>query len=172
MLEVAPFTLPGWRNWQTRRTQNPVLAREWEFDPPSGHHNVSSTSLVIHSPFLVELVKTMVSANPSSRASFRTDRLSRLPGEIPEFGNTILIGINPVSNPGALAVSPIGTGGDSTYPWSMHNEHTMRCKKCQGTLRVETAIDLLTGLVIELYVCFNCGRRSERAKPRPMTTAA
>ncbi|ALA58187.1 hypothetical protein NITMOv2_1767 [Nitrospira moscoviensis] len=30
--------LPGWRNWQTRRTQNPVLAREWEFDPPSGHH--------------------------------------------------------------------------------------------------------------------------------------
>ena len=30
--------MPGWRNWQTRRTQNPVLAREWEFDPPSGHH--------------------------------------------------------------------------------------------------------------------------------------
>ena len=30
--------VPGWRNWQTRRTQNPVLAREWEFDPPSGHH--------------------------------------------------------------------------------------------------------------------------------------
>ena len=29
--------VPGWRNWQTRRTQNPVLAREWEFDPPSGH---------------------------------------------------------------------------------------------------------------------------------------
>ena len=29
---------PGWRNWQTRRTQNPVLVREWEFDPPSGHH--------------------------------------------------------------------------------------------------------------------------------------
>jgi hypothetical protein len=30
--------VPGWRNWQTRRTQNPVLVREWEFDPPSGHH--------------------------------------------------------------------------------------------------------------------------------------
>lgn len=29
--------LPGWRNWQTRQTQNLVLAREWEFDPPSGH---------------------------------------------------------------------------------------------------------------------------------------
>ncbi len=28
---------PGWRNWQTRQTQNLVLAREWEFDPPSGH---------------------------------------------------------------------------------------------------------------------------------------
>jgi hypothetical protein len=33
--------MPGWRNWQTRRTQNPVLAREWEFDPPSGHHEFS-----------------------------------------------------------------------------------------------------------------------------------
>ena len=32
--------MPGWRNWQTRRTQNPVLAREWEFDPPSGHHEL------------------------------------------------------------------------------------------------------------------------------------
>src|SRR5215204_4520677 len=32
------WCLPGWRNWQTRRTQNPVPAREWEFDPPSGHH--------------------------------------------------------------------------------------------------------------------------------------
>jgi hypothetical protein len=28
--------VPEWRNWQTRRTQNPVLARAWEFDPPSG----------------------------------------------------------------------------------------------------------------------------------------
>jgi hypothetical protein len=33
--------MPGWRNWQTRRTQNPVLAREWEFDPPSGHHRIT-----------------------------------------------------------------------------------------------------------------------------------
>ncbi len=34
--------MPGWRNWQTRRTQNPVLAREWEFDPPSGHQSSCS----------------------------------------------------------------------------------------------------------------------------------
>src|SRR5579885_410445 len=33
--------LPGWRNWQTRQTQNLVLAREWEFDPPSGHQDGS-----------------------------------------------------------------------------------------------------------------------------------
>lgn len=30
--------MPGWRNWQTRQTQNLVLARESEFDPRSGHH--------------------------------------------------------------------------------------------------------------------------------------
>jgi hypothetical protein len=29
---------PGWRNRQTRWTQNPVPARECEFDPRSGHH--------------------------------------------------------------------------------------------------------------------------------------
>ena len=54
----------------------------------------------------------------------------------------------------------------------MHNDHIMRCVKYQGTLRVEKAIDLLTGRVIELYVCFNCGRHSECAKLRLMTTAA
>lgn len=35
---VSRKPAPGWRNWQTRQTQNLVLAREWEFDPPSGHH--------------------------------------------------------------------------------------------------------------------------------------
>lgn len=39
--------MPGWRNWQTRRTQNPVLAREWEFDPPSGHHHFTSAATVL-----------------------------------------------------------------------------------------------------------------------------
>ena len=38
--------MPGWRNWQTRRTQNPVLVREWEFDPPSGHQLVRSVQVV------------------------------------------------------------------------------------------------------------------------------
>ena len=52
----------------------------------------------------------------------------------------------------------------------MYNDHIMRFANYQGTLRVEKAIDLLTGRVIELYVCFNCGRRSEGAKP--ITTAA
>ncbi len=34
--------MPGWRNWQTRQTQNLVLARESEFDPRSGHHVVNA----------------------------------------------------------------------------------------------------------------------------------
>ena len=34
------YGLPGWRNRQTRQTQNLVLAREWEFDPPSGHQRL------------------------------------------------------------------------------------------------------------------------------------
>ena len=28
---------PGWRNWQTQRTQNPPRATSWGFDPPSRH---------------------------------------------------------------------------------------------------------------------------------------
>src|SRR5438874_2675402 len=30
-------SLPGWRNWQTRRTQNPVGATPSEFDSRPGH---------------------------------------------------------------------------------------------------------------------------------------
>jgi hypothetical protein len=48
--------VPGWRNWQTRRTQNPVLAREWEFDPPSGHHHFN-TSVSI--PTISAFVETL-----------------------------------------------------------------------------------------------------------------
>ena len=33
--EVAP----GWRNWQTQRTQNPPRATSWGFDPPSRHQD-------------------------------------------------------------------------------------------------------------------------------------
>jgi hypothetical protein len=29
---------PGWRNWQTQRTQNPSEAIPWGFDSPSRHH--------------------------------------------------------------------------------------------------------------------------------------
>ena len=29
--------MPLWRNWQTRWTQNPVLAREYGFDPHRRH---------------------------------------------------------------------------------------------------------------------------------------
>ena len=37
---------PGWRNWQTRRTQNPVPARAWEFDsPPPGTRTAPSSPL-------------------------------------------------------------------------------------------------------------------------------
>ena len=31
---------PGWRNWQTQRTQNPPRATSWGFDPPSRHHRI------------------------------------------------------------------------------------------------------------------------------------
>ena len=29
---------PGWRNWQTQRTQNPPTFGSWGFDSPSRHH--------------------------------------------------------------------------------------------------------------------------------------
>ncbi len=32
---------PGWRNWQTQRTQNPPRATSWGFDPPSRHQDKS-----------------------------------------------------------------------------------------------------------------------------------
>ena len=55
---------------------------------------------------------------------------------------------------------------------SMAEEKLKRCRKCQGSLRVETGIDLVTGVVILQYVCFNCGRRWHPEKePRPLTAA-
>jgi hypothetical protein len=33
----APFKKPGWRNWQTQRTQNPPGFGPWGFDSPSRH---------------------------------------------------------------------------------------------------------------------------------------
>jgi hypothetical protein len=32
---------PGWRNWQTRRTQNPVAARPCRFDSYARHYPIS-----------------------------------------------------------------------------------------------------------------------------------
>jgi hypothetical protein len=38
--------VPGWRNWQTQRTQNPPTFGSWGFDSPSRHqltpHRMSS----------------------------------------------------------------------------------------------------------------------------------
>jgi len=48
----------------------------------------------------------------------------------------------------------------------------LRCPKCEGSLRAETAIDLLSGIAILQYVCFNCGRRWNAEKePRPLSAA-
>jgi transposase-like protein len=47
-----------------------------------------------------------------------------------------------------------------------------RCKKCQGTLRAETGVDLQSGVMIAEYVCYNCGRRwYGEEEPRPLTAA-
>jgi len=56
--------------------------------------------------------------------------------------------------------------------WSMDTEF-VRCRTCEGTLRVETATDVRTGLTVEQFVCTNCGQRwcSECAKVRPMAVA-
>src|SRR5713226_5975488 len=38
--------VPGWRNWQTRWTQNPVAARPCRFDSYARHHNPLKRSLI------------------------------------------------------------------------------------------------------------------------------
>jgi hypothetical protein len=44
LVTLAPgFPAPGWRNWQTRRSQKPLGASPWGFDPPSRHHFKSGT---------------------------------------------------------------------------------------------------------------------------------
>ena len=48
----------------------------------------------------------------------------------------------------------------------------LHCQKCQGAFRAEVAIDPLSGLVIQQYVCINCGRRWHAdQEPRPLTAA-
>ena len=81
---------PGWRNWQTQRTQNPPRATSWGFDPPSRHQfkeltagdeNVASKSttppqISAHKPLKGKLIFTSGSemAGPSS---FLIRRISR-----------------------------------------------------------------------------------------------
>ena len=36
-VKLGAVSEPGWRNWQTQRTQNPPRATSWGFDPPSRH---------------------------------------------------------------------------------------------------------------------------------------
>jgi hypothetical protein len=36
-VKLTAASKPGWRNWQTQRTQNPPRATSWGFDPPSRH---------------------------------------------------------------------------------------------------------------------------------------
>ncbi len=62
--------VPGWRNWQTRRTQNPVLAREWEFDPPSGHHHFDSCG----TPFTVSTTGALMQRLPSGVGTMQINR--------------------------------------------------------------------------------------------------
>jgi hypothetical protein len=45
----GPLPRPGWRNWQTQRTQNPPIARSWGFDPPS-RHQTSHIYIVVFLP--------------------------------------------------------------------------------------------------------------------------
>jgi len=48
----------------------------------------------------------------------------------------------------------------------------MRCWKCHGPLRDETAVDLHSGLSIRQFVCSGCGRRwSSGERPRPAIAA-
>jgi hypothetical protein len=44
-LRAPPSSKPGWRNWQTQRTQNPPIARSWGFDPPSRHHKIKQLQI-------------------------------------------------------------------------------------------------------------------------------
>src|ERR1700691_898585 len=38
-VKLGAVSAPGWRNWQTQRTQNPPRATSWGFDPPSRHQD-------------------------------------------------------------------------------------------------------------------------------------
>ncbi|HKT33262.1 MAG TPA: hypothetical protein VJR03_00430, partial [Nitrospira sp.] len=48
----------------------------------------------------------------------------------------------------------------------------MRCWKCHGPLKDETAVDLNSGLAVRQFVCLGCGRRwFSGERPRPAIAA-
>jgi hypothetical protein len=46
------FVKPGWRNWQTQRTQNPPTFGSWGFNSPSRHHFKNPVNTRLASPAL------------------------------------------------------------------------------------------------------------------------
>ena len=40
-----------WRNWQTRRSQKPVMVTSWRFDPSHPHFKTAGASHINGSPF-------------------------------------------------------------------------------------------------------------------------
>jgi hypothetical protein len=49
---------------------------------------------------------------------------------------------------------------------------SMRCWKCDGTLKPEEAVDLTRGMMIQQYACLSCGRRwYSGARPVPAIAA-
>lgn len=44
------------------------------------------------------------------------------------------------------------------------------CDKCQGTLVPDREVDLLTGMVLMVNLCLNCGKRTSSGKtPKPIS---
>src|SRR5437868_15033503 len=61
-----PYLMPGWRNWQTQRTQNPPDFGPWGFDPPSRHHLHKQTEKKEGGWFRPLETRLLFSANSSS----------------------------------------------------------------------------------------------------------
>src|SRR3954467_5760390 len=62
--ETVSSTAPAWRNWQTRWTQNPVIARSCGFDPLRRHspRRCSDSRALVRSDALVLLVLDVLRA--------------------------------------------------------------------------------------------------------------
>ena len=53
---------PGWRNWQTQRTQNPPSFGSWGFDPPSRHQTKASKFNRLRDPISVISLRAFLAA--------------------------------------------------------------------------------------------------------------